>query len=516
MSACARLGLVAGGLVAGVACLGAIELLLHIVGAGEGPPAYDPMVGFSAAVPLFERAERADATPVFRVSSARLLGETGAEPMPEREFRAEKPANGFRVFVVGESSAAGYPYPPAYAFGAWLGRRLAARLPDLSVEVVNAAVAGYSSRRALVALREIARYQPDVVIVYSGHNEWAERRYYSRLIEMNPWLFWLRERLFSTRLFTLASHWLSPRRESSREALERFVAGQRKEFDEMFAVFSRRVEGDGYATPEQIAQRDELYRLNLEEMARTARGAGARVVFLTLSQNFADWSPGASSHRPDLGEEEAAGWQSHFAEGERAASAGDCRAALSAWDRALAIDDQHALLHYRIAGCQRTLGQFDLARTHYRRASDLDRVPHGAPTQFNEWIRRIAERSGALVVDTDALLESASEHGLVGDDLINEFVHPNLRAHQLIAEEIERVLRGAGIPRPENDWRTLEWVDPPPAQLVAENPSLRVREHEAIRFTCIIARRMDCVQEQDDQLRKLGRGPRPSPDPTFQ
>jgi len=274
-------------------------------------------------------------------------------------------------------------------------------------------------------------------------------------------------------------------------------------------VFSRRVEGDGYATPEQIAQRDELYRLNLEEIARTARGAGARIVFLTLSQNFADWSPGASSHRQGLGDAEAAEWQARFAEGERAASAGDCRAALAAWDRALAIDDEYALLHYRIAGCQRGLGQWDLARAQYRRASDLDRVPHGAPTYFNDWIRSIAERNGALVVDTDALLASASEHGLVGDDLINEFVHPNLRAHQLIAMEIEKVLRGAGIPRPAPEWGALEWVDPPPEQLVAENPSLRVREHEAIRFTCIVARRQDCVQEQDEQLRRLGASVKP-------
>jgi len=486
-----------------------MELLLRMVGAGEGPPAYDPMVGFSAAVPLFERAERADGTPVFRVSPARLMGEAGAEPMPEREFLAEKPSNGFRVFVVGESSAAGYPYPPAYAFGAWLERRLQASLPDLSVEVVNAAIAGYSSRRALVALREVARFQPDVVIVYSGHNEWAERRYYSRLIEMNPWLFRLRERLFSTRLFTLASHWLSGRRESSREALERFVAGQREEFSEMFAVFSKRVEGEGYATPEQIAQRDELYRLNLEEMARTAREAGARVVFLTLSQNFADWPPGASTHRPGLGDVKQAEWQAHFAEGERAAAAGDCRAALAAWVRALAIDDEYALLLYRMAGCQRAFGHWELARAQYRRASDLDRVPHGAPTEFNDWIRSIAERNGALVADTDALLASASEHGLVGDALINEFAHPNLRAHQLIAGEIEKVLRGAGIPRPASEWRAAQWVDPPPERLVAENPSLRVREHEAIRFTCVIARRPDCVREQDDQLRRLGAAVKP-------
>lgn len=512
MSAWARLGLVAGGLAAGIACLGAIELLLRIIGAGAGPPAYDPMVGFSAAIPLFERAQRADGTPVLRVSPIRLIGESGNEPMPEREFRAEKPANGFRVFVIGESTAAGYPYPPAYAFGAWLERRIRASLPELPVEVVNAAVSGYSSRRALIALREIARHQPDLVIVYSGHNEWAERRYYSRLIEMDPRLFRLRERLVSTRLFTLMSHLLSRRRETAQEALDRYVAGQRQEFIEMFEVFSRRVEGDSYATPEQIAQRDELYRSNLEEIARTAREAGARAVFLTLVQNFADWSPGASTHRQGLGESEAAEWQARFAEGERASAAGDCGAALAAWDRALAIDDEHALLHYRIAGCQRALGRWDLARAAYRRASDLDRVPHGAPTWFNDWIRDVAERSGALLVDTDAALAAASEHGLVGDDLINEFLHPNLLAHQRIAAEIAETLRNAGIPRPAGEWRTGAWVDPPPAQLVAENPSLRAREHESIRFTCVIARREDCVQEQVKQLQKLGISVEPRPE----
>jgi hypothetical protein len=158
VSAWARLGLVAGGLAAGVACLGAMELLLRILGAGEGPPAYDPMVGVSASVPLFEPARRADGTPVLRVSPVRLIDQSVAEPMPDREFLAAR--EWLSRFVVGESSAAGYPYPPAYAFGAWLERRLQAALPDLSVEVVNAAVAGYSSRRALVALREVVRYQP--------------------------------------------------------------------------------------------------------------------------------------------------------------------------------------------------------------------------------------------------------------------------------------------------------------------------------------------------------------------
>ncbi len=213
----ARLGLVLVGVLAGLACLVALEFALFLVGAGEGAPAYDPFAGFSASVPLFERAERADGTPIYRVSPARLVNSANAGRSPEREFLAKKPDNGFRAFVVGGSSAAGFPYTPTYAFSTWLKRRLAARFSDLEIEIVNAAVAGYSSRRVLIAVRELVAYEPDLVIVYSGHNEWAERRYYSSLIDMHPWLFKMRERLLTSRIFNVGSHLLGSAPEKPEE-----------------------------------------------------------------------------------------------------------------------------------------------------------------------------------------------------------------------------------------------------------------------------------------------------------
>ena len=53
----ARLGLVLSGVVAGVACLVALEFALYLVGVGGGAPAFDPFSGFSASVPLFERRD---------------------------------------------------------------------------------------------------------------------------------------------------------------------------------------------------------------------------------------------------------------------------------------------------------------------------------------------------------------------------------------------------------------------------------------------------------------------------
>lgn len=499
----ARLALVIAGVVGGLACLLALELALRLVGAGEEAPAYDPFAGFSASVPLFERAERPDGTPIHRVSPARLVEAADSAPTAEREFLAEKPERGFRAFVVGGSSAAGFPYPPAYAFSAWLERRLSARFPDMEIEIVNAAMAGYSSRRALIVVRELASYDMDLLIVYSGHNEWAERRYYSWLIDMHPWLFTLRERLLTSRLFNVGSHLLQRGPERSEEALKRYLEGQKEEFDEMFAVFSRRAGGHDYATEEEIAQRDLVYRTNLDEMARAARRAGARVALLTLSQNFADWSPGASGHRPDLRPEELAEWESEVAAGRRAADAGDCRAAVRHFERALLVDDHHAGLHYRIAECRRAQGDVERARHHYQRASDLDRIPHGAPTYFNDVIREVAEARGLVLVDTAAALEEASVDGLVGDDLFVEFAHPNLRAQQVMAGAVEEGLRDAGIPRPAREWPALAWSETPREALIAEKPSLVVREHESIRFVCYVARRPDCAREQEAIIESL-------------
>ena len=115
---------------------------------------------------------------------------------------------------------------------------------------------------------------------------------------------------------------------------------------------------------------------------------------------------------------------------------------------------------YRVASCERRLGRFNEAYAHFRRASDLDRVPHGAPTSFNDDVRIVAQEEGALFVDVEKLLERESAYGLVGDDLFVDFCHPNLRAHQRIAQELVQQLQVAGVPVPAERWTPGRYVDP--------------------------------------------------------
>jgi lysophospholipase L1-like esterase len=438
--------------VLGAACLLLVgaELALRLTGLGEDL-SHDTRAGFSERSLAFEPAVRSDGTRVYRYVYAE-------GDFRFREFLAQKPEGSFRVFVVGASSAAGVPYTPAESFSGWLSRRLDAELPDVPVEVVNAATSSFATQRLLIRTRELARYDPDLLIIYSGHAEIWENRYYAELIGMEPWLFALWEQARSTRLFALASLLLDPTLDSELDARR---ADERKQ---MFAVLSD-------ASSEEFREAEARYRANLEAMIETMRGAGAEVMLLTISQNFADWAPGGSSHRPALPEPDLSLFDQWVAEGERLAPR-DCEGALRTWQRALEIDDQYAALHFSMADCYRELSRFDEAQRGYVRASDLDRAYHGAPTRYNEIVRELALAHDTPYVDAYGALLRESGDGIVGDNFFADLAHPNIRAHQVIAEAVADELFRRGLPVAREQWRRGAYREVDVAEVYESHPEL--------------------------------------------
>ena len=495
-----RAARVAVGLGFTAALLGGLEFALWLAGLGSGPPGYDPLSGFSSSVPLFVEAQRADGTAVWRVSPARL-GQRGEEKAhhPLRDFLARKPPGGFRIFVVGESSAAGVPYDPIDSFAGVLARTLAAALPGVAVEVVDAAVSGYGSRRELLAVREIAGHEPDLIVFYGGHNEPWEVGRYGRFVELPAPLVAALERLVSSRIFVLGSRLAVKEPERPEAAVERFLAEDSAKNLELFALIGARRSGQREGGE---AEAERWFRANLERIAEAARSAHARLVLVTLGQDLVDWPPGASAHRPGLRPEDLERWTRHFEAGKRLQLEGRCSPALEQWRDALAIDDAHAELHFLVAGCERKLGRFDAARRHFTLASDLDRVPFGAPSRYNAILAELAERRGAILVDAAAALEAASREGMVGQDLFADFAHPNLRGHRVIADAIATRLRESGVPRPAAEWSEIP--EPPALEDVyGARPDYRRREAEIALVTCMLAKRTDCVDEKALALQRM-------------
>src|SRR5262249_9962030 len=167
-----------------------------------------------------------------------------------------------------------------------------------------------------------------------------------------------------------------------------------------------------------------------------------RVVVSSLGQNLRDFPPGASRHRPRLGEASRAEWRSAIERGEAQRRAGDVAAALATFDVARRLDDRPAILHYLRARCLEVVGRLPAARREYLRASDLDEVPLGVPSSVNREIRAVAAETGARFVDVAHAFRRASPRGLVGFDSFTDHVHPNVDGHAVSSHALSHAFGG--------------------------------------------------------------------------
>ena len=99
--------------------------------------------------------------------STNALGLRGGETSPS------KPEGVFRIAVLGGSAAWGYGSSSnAATVPALLQAGLLRRRPDLTIEVLNAAQPGYVSTQQLIFFhREVAKLEPDLVLLLDGYND---------------------------------------------------------------------------------------------------------------------------------------------------------------------------------------------------------------------------------------------------------------------------------------------------------------------------------------------------------
>ena len=102
----------------------------------------------------------------------RYFSQVGRTPFPPYEmFLKEKPANGYRIFMMGGSTVAGWPYPNNVMPSRILDQRLSDAFPDRTVEVISVGIAAVNSFTLLDLIDEILDLEPDAILIYAGHNE---------------------------------------------------------------------------------------------------------------------------------------------------------------------------------------------------------------------------------------------------------------------------------------------------------------------------------------------------------
>ncbi|QXU42201.1 GDSL-type esterase/lipase family protein [Pedobacter sp. D749] len=311
-------------------------------------------------------------------------------------FGIVKSKNTFRIFVIGESTTAGYPYMHNGSFHRWLQYRLMHQYPSLNFEVINVSLTAVNSYTVLDFAKQIVNYEPDLVLVYTGHNE-----YYgalgigstSRIRGNSTWIklvIKLRELKLvqlSDRIIEATAKLFGKRIDKRENLMKRMVTNQQIPYQS--ADFNR-----------GIAQ----FNSNMDELCQLLSRKHIPTVISTLVSNEKDLKPFISSGKFSA--------EKQYTNGKKLYVNGD----------------------------------FKAAKTNFVLAKEYDQLRFRAPEAFNQIIRKLCKQyPGIYLADTRALFEKNEVSGIIGKETILEHVHPNLLGYAIMSESFYQQINNRNL-----------------------------------------------------------------------
>jgi len=381
-------------------------------------------------------------------------GEANVPDARGEAFACVKTPATCRIFCLGGSTTAGWPYQHNAGFPSQLQARLSLLFPQRNFEVINVGISAINSYSVLDFTRELLRYQPDLFLIYMGHNEFygALGAASTRSIGLSRPLIKFYMRLERLKLVQLLRDGLgrlrrAPAAAGPHETLMESMVGDKKILPD--SPRYRRARAD--------------FSANLDEILAMIRKAGVPVLVSTLVSNIADQPPFESAFTP--GFQRQAEWQALERQGDAALARGAHAAALAFFRQAAALDSLPAALSYKMGQCQRWLGDSLTARRLLERARDLDALRFRASAEFNAVIRRVCRERGVPVVETEAAFIQAAPQGLIGHTLMLDHLHPGSPGYLLMADAFCRTMATDSLIVPTAQW---PWSrDLPAEQLLA-------------------------------------------------
>lgn len=365
----------------------------------------------------------------------RYFAAAGVTPETSHDvFREHKAANAYRVFVLGESTTAGYPYMYNGSMSKMLYQRLMDYFPEREIEVVNLAMPAINSFSLLDMTPEALAQQPEALMIYCGHNEFYGALGVGSTESLGRWRgvikFYLKLQRLKIMLFLRdqiekAKKWLrsgEPEKNGANPTLmEQMVADQEIHYA-----------GEAYQRARQF------FKANLTDIINMAQARGVRVILSTLVSNVRDLPPFVSMYSPQT---DHTVYERALNRGRQLLAAGNYVGALALYDSLQHVDPSPARLYYEKGKTLEALGNFSAAQDAYEKARDWDGLRFRASGDFNLALQEVAQETGALLVDMESAFAQASPHGLIGKNLMLEHVHPNLEGYFIMGRELCRAMR---------------------------------------------------------------------------
>jgi len=345
-------------------------------------------------------------------------------PMPSPVWVAEKKSpDVFRVVLLGESAAAGFPVPE-YNLARTVEYLWRARYPDRRIEVVNMTMVAVNSHILRLFAREAMVLKPDAMVLYAGHNE-----------AIGPYgpasVF---GKMFSSLWITRLN--LAVRNLRVGRAMEVMYATYINRTDAQLPQWlgldefrDTSLSNDDPALDTMAEQAGK----NFHDMVNQAVRHEVDVLVCMPAVNLTDWPPPGS-----------------------APAELDDAAALAAWERGDSTQLTSAWQVYRFARQKARAGDWDGAWPLYRLACDLDLFRFRADSRIRNELHNLAGMwpvDRVRVIDVDRRLHEENLTFLTDRDYFCEHVHltfpGRVRVAAIIAEGLAELSGAPPTPKRE-------------------------------------------------------------------
>ncbi len=333
-------------------------------------------------------------------------------------FYSPKAANTVRIVLVGGSAIKGFPQTRRFAASSFLIEMLSDCWPDRAVEVINLGTTAVASFPVREFLKQALDYEPDVVVVYSGHNEFygaygvASINRAGTSPGMLEFQYRMRGFAIVQGLNLLVQH---VRGVKSKPLMEVMV-------------------GQDYVEPEnwkRKAAANLLYH-HVGSMIRMCRERDVPVLVCSLPSNERDLAPiGTDTAQSDVDAIVAAAMRSYDKEPEKV---------IGELTKLLERRPYHARAHFYLGKAYFAIENYEKGRHHFLRARDVDPMPWRATTESQHGIRRAVDEHGGQLCDVEDVFRKHSPHGAIGWELMDDHVHLSLQGQALLARTIVEAL----------------------------------------------------------------------------
>lgn len=346
---------------------------------------------------------------------------------------ATKPKNSFRIFIFGGSTAAGYPYFYNGTFSTIVKLLLEKNFPDTFFEVINFAMTAVNSNTVVDLIKKIWVYEPDLILVYAGHNEFygalgigstefiGQSRYliklYLYLTEFKTFQF-LQNVIW--RLENILQRPLSKENAPQGTLMERIVRKKQIRYGDRLY---------------QVAM--ENFKKNIDEVISETQKHSVPLILSTVSSNILDQEPFQNNFSTVT---DSASWVINFHKANIFYQQKLLDSAQIYFRRCINLDTFTASPYYSLGKIANTRKEFEKSYSLFYKAKDYDALRFRASEDVNSILLDLAKKHQIPLANIKSDFEMNSPHSVPGNNLFLEHLHPNLEGYVLMGKSFYKTI----------------------------------------------------------------------------